>query len=96
MEKKIRARLIDNPNYGSISVMGMQRIGKSSLAYNLLEGKADQFLEQKMIVFRVSMYQFDSVLHLVMYKDPQGDSLWHPLWPGSEYVDHEDRPPDDA
>lgn len=61
MEKKIRARLIDNPNYGSISVMGMQRIGKSSLAYNLLEGKADQFLEQKMIVFRVSMYQFDSV-----------------------------------
>ena len=39
------------------------------------------------------LYQFDSVLHLVMYKDPQGDSLWHPLWPGSEYVDHEDRPP---
>lgn len=38
------------------------------------------------------LYQFDSVLHLVMYKDPQGDSLWHPLWPGSEYVDHEDRP----
>ena len=28
------------------------------------------------------LYQFDSVLHLVMYKDPQGDSLWHPLWPG--------------
>lgn len=42
------------------------------------------------------LYQYDSVLHLVMYKDPQDDSLWHPLWPGSEYVDHEDRPPDDA
>ena len=42
------------------------------------------------------LYQYDSVLHLVMYNDPQGDSLWHPLWPGSEYVDHEDRPPDDA
>ncbi|WP_306755560.1 hypothetical protein [Agathobacter rectalis] len=42
------------------------------------------------------LYQYDSVFHLVMYKDPQGDSLWHPLWPGSEYVDHEDRPPDDA
>lgn len=41
-------------------------------------------------------YSFDFTLNMLMYRDSYVDSSWHMLWPDAVYVDHADRPPDDA
>lgn len=57
-EKEILSRLIENENYGSIGLVGMQRMGKSSLAYNLFEVKRKELLEKKIMVIKLVMYEY--------------------------------------
>lgn len=57
-EKDVKSRLLDNDTYGSIGLVGMQRMGKSSLAYNLFERNAARLLENKIMVIKLVMYKY--------------------------------------
>ncbi len=59
IEKTVLDNLLDEDNYGSQSVVGMQRIGKSSLAYNCLRKKSKQlFFDKKTIVIYITMSNY--------------------------------------
>lgn len=60
IEKIVINNLLDENNFGSQSVVGMQRIGKSSLAYNCLRKSAEQlFNESHTIVIDITMSKFE-------------------------------------
>ncbi len=58
VENDIKSRLLDNDTYGSTGLVGLQRMGKSSLAYNLFESKASSLLEDKIMVIKLVMYTY--------------------------------------
>lgn len=60
VEKNIRARLLDNNSYGSIGLVGMQRMGKSSLSYNLFERHAEDLIDDKIMILKLVMYKYKS------------------------------------
>ncbi len=57
-ENDVRSRLLDNDTFGSMGLVGMQRMGKSSLAYNLFEKNADELLKRKIMVIKLVMYKY--------------------------------------
>ena len=57
-ESDVKARLLDNDTYGSIGLVGMQRMGKSSLAFNLFESKATELIKDKIMVLKLVMYKY--------------------------------------
>ncbi len=60
IEKTVIDNLLDIDNYGSQSIVGMQRIGKSSLAYNCLREISEQlFLDKRTIVIDITMSKFE-------------------------------------
>lgn len=60
IEKTVIDSLLDEDNFGSQSVVGMQRIGKSSLAYNCLREISEQlFSEKRTIVIDITMSKFE-------------------------------------
>lgn len=59
IEEIVIGNLLDEDYYGSQSVVGMQRIGKSSLAELCLNDRADELFENcKTIVFEITMSRF--------------------------------------
>ena len=60
IEEVVIGNLLDEENYGSQSVVGMQRIGKSSFAYTCLKNRADELFEEKRtIVIDITMSRFN-------------------------------------
>lgn len=57
-ENDVRSRLLENDTYGSIGLVGMQRMGKSSLAYNLFEKRASELIKNKIMVLKLVMYKY--------------------------------------
>lgn len=60
LEKRLLDRTVTYDNYGSLNLVGLQRMGKSSLVYNILEAKADEYYEKNIIVVKISANKFDS------------------------------------
>ena len=63
LEKRLLNRTVpddDDNNYGSVNLVGLQRMGKSSLVYNILEAKADEYYKKNIIVVTISANKFDS------------------------------------
>ncbi len=60
-EEQVRSRLLSNQSYGSLGLVGLQRMGKSSLAYNLIESKRAELLKQKVMVIKLVMYNYKTV-----------------------------------
>ena len=57
--KELEKRLLDrtvtyDDNYGSVNLVGLQRMGKSSLVYNTLEAKAEEYYEKNIIVAKLA------------------------------------------
>ncbi|WP_024865946.1 ATP-binding protein [Butyrivibrio sp. FCS014] len=57
-ERTVESRLIGNDSYGSVGVVGMQRMGKSSLANHLLISKKKELLQKHVMVINMSMYDY--------------------------------------
>lgn len=60
LEKKLLDRTVNYAEYGSINVIGLNRMGKSSLVYNTLEAKAKDFYEENIIVVKITASKYDS------------------------------------
>ncbi len=54
LEKQLLDRTVNYDDYGSVNVVGLQRMGKSSLVYNALEAKADEFYEKNVVIAKIS------------------------------------------
>ena len=57
-ENSVRSRLLENSSFGSMGLVGMQRMGKSSLAYNLFESNKEDLLQQHIMVLKLVMYNY--------------------------------------
>ena len=57
-ESIVKSRLLENDTYGSIGLVGIQRMGKSSLAYNLFEKRTQELIEEKIMVLQLVMYNY--------------------------------------
>lgn len=55
LEKELCNRTLTYDTFGSVSVVGMQRMGKSSLVYNTLTSKAEEYYEKGIIIVNCSM-----------------------------------------
>ena len=60
LEKKLLDRTVNYSEYGSINVIGLNRMGKSSLVYNTLEAKAEEFYKQNIVVVKITAREDDS------------------------------------
>ena len=60
LEKKLLERTVKYDDYGSINVVGLHRMGKSSLVYNALQAKADDFYDKNIIVAQISANEANS------------------------------------
>lgn len=60
LEKKLLERTVKYDDYGSINVVGLHRMGKSSLVYNALQAKADDFYDKNIIVAQISANETNS------------------------------------
>ena len=49
-ERILLARTVNDEEYGSINIVGLHRMGKSSLVQNALVAKAEDFYKQKNII----------------------------------------------
>lgn len=58
LEAELCNRTINYDTYGSVSVVGMQRMGKSSLVYNTIIKKAEDYYEKGIIIINCSMNSF--------------------------------------
>lgn len=63
IEKEVENRIIDKDNYGSLSIVGLQRIGKSSIVYNMFLKNKEKYIEQKTIITfcKMSLYNNSEV-----------------------------------
>lgn len=60
IEQEVIGNLLDEDNYGSQSVVGMQRIGKSSFAYVCLKSRLDELFDNnRTIVIDITMSRFN-------------------------------------
>ena len=60
LERKLLERTVKYDDYGSINVVGLHRMGKSSLVYNALQAKADDFYDKNIIVAQISANEANS------------------------------------
>lgn len=58
LETELCNRTINYDTYGSVSVIGMQRMGKSSLVYNTIVKKAGDYYKNGIIIINCSMNNF--------------------------------------
>lgn len=58
VEAEIKSRILGEEKYGSTALVGMQRTGKSSLAYNLFTKNADELVRNNILVVNVVMYGY--------------------------------------
>ena len=58
LENELCNRTINYDTYGSVSVVGMQRMGKSSLVYNTIVKKAEDYYEKGIVITYCSMNNF--------------------------------------
>ena len=54
----INRTLCNEDNYGSVSVVGMQRMGKSSLVYNVYYIEKEKLYQKNIIVIKISMNEY--------------------------------------
>ncbi|MCR4791795.1 MAG: hypothetical protein K5871_03530 [Lachnospiraceae bacterium] len=59
-EAQVRARLLDNDAFGSMGLVGTQRIGKSSLAENVFKKNRKELLKDKVMVLDLVMYNYNT------------------------------------
>ncbi|WP_242268883.1 hypothetical protein [Bacillus cereus group sp. BfR-BA-01352] len=57
--KEIQNRLLST-NFASMQITGIQKSGKSTLAYNLLEKNEDEFFNNKIIIIKINMSDYNS------------------------------------
>lgn len=55
VEEELCNRTLNYDTYGSVSIVGMQRMGKSSLVYNTLTSRADDYYDKGVIIVSCSM-----------------------------------------
>ena len=60
LETELCNRTINYDKYGSVSVVGMQRMGKSSLVENTITNKAEEYYKKGIIIVSCSMNIFSS------------------------------------
>jgi len=61
LEKKLLDRTVNYyDNYAPVNVVGLQRMGKSSLVYNTFVAKADEFYKKNIVVVYISANEFNS------------------------------------
>jgi hypothetical protein len=58
LEKELKNRTLNYDVYGSVSIVGMQRMGKSSLVYNTLISEAEHYYSKGIIIVSCSMNNF--------------------------------------
>lgn len=58
LESELCSRTIKYDTYGSVSVVGMQRMGKSSLVYNTIVKKAEDYYDKGIVIINCSMNNF--------------------------------------
>ena len=58
IEQKLLEQTVDNCR--SVNLVGMRKIGKSSLVHNVLEAKTDEYYSKNIIVVKISASVFDS------------------------------------
>ena len=58
LESELCNRTIKYDTYGSVSVVGMQRMGKSSLVYNTIVKKAEDYYDKGIVIINFSMNNF--------------------------------------
>lgn len=58
LEDELCNRTVNYETYGSVSIVGMQRMGKSSLVYNTLIAKADDYYNKGIIISSCSMNSY--------------------------------------
>ncbi len=58
LESELCNRTINYDTYGSVSVVGMQRMGKSSLVYNTIIKKSEEYYEKGIVIVSCSMNNF--------------------------------------
>ena len=58
LESELCNRTIKYDTYGSVSVVGMQRMGKSSLVYNTIVKKAEDYYDKGIVIINCSMNNF--------------------------------------
>ena len=58
LENELCNRTINYDVYGSVSVIGMQRMGKSSLVYNAITKKAEEYYKKGIIIISCSMNKY--------------------------------------
>jgi len=74
LEKRLLDRTVNYDNCGSVNVVGLQRMGKSSMVYNVLEAKSDEYYEKNIVIARISAntvasaYQFFKCMAEKVYK----------------------------
>ena len=59
-ERTVCSRLLDNESYGSVGLVGMQRVGKSSIAYNTIIRHKEELLKRQILVIDLVMYNYKS------------------------------------
>ena len=60
LEAELCNRTINYDTYGSVSVVGMQRMGKSSLVYNTIVKKAEEYYEKGIVIINCCMNDFSN------------------------------------
>lgn len=60
LETELENRTLNYQNFGSVSVVGMQRMGKSSLAYNVFSARADEYYPKGILITSVSMNNYSN------------------------------------
>ena len=60
LEKKLLERTVNYDDYAPVNVVGLQRMGKSSLVYNTFVAKADEFYKKNIVVVYISANEFNS------------------------------------
>lgn len=58
LETELCNRTINYETYGSVSVVGMQRMGKSSLVYNTIVNKSEEYYDKGIVIVNCSMNSF--------------------------------------
>lgn len=58
LEAELCNRTINYDTYGSVSVVGMQRMGKSSLVYNTIVNKSEEYYDRGIVIVNCSMNSF--------------------------------------
>lgn len=60
LENELCSRILSYENFGSVSVVGMHRMGKSSLVYNAITQKAEDYYKKNIVIVSCSMDNYSN------------------------------------